>query len=112
MVKHHFEYKLTDVLCSAINKLHPDESNNKMYYHYTSITGFLLMMKDISKNKCYIFPGNCRYQNDENELSEGKELIEEYIKFDLIHNSDPKIIKMVKDSLKNFSNDVYVPFRD
>ena len=105
MIDRQIEYEFNRYLQKTVNK----SQNNKkqMLYHYTSVKGFLLMMEKISENKCYIFPGNCRYQNDENELSEGKKLIEEYIEVN-INNIDQSTISLIKDSLNCFSNDVYV----
>ena len=104
MADRQIEYEFNESLRNAIGI---KEEDHKVIYHYTGVKGFLLMMEKISENKCYIFPGNCRYQNDENELSEGKKLIENYIASD--KNGIAQDTKeFIKKSLNIFSNDVYV----
>ncbi len=103
MVDRQIEYEFYESLRRALSIT----NEPKVLYHYTGVNGFLLMMERISENKCFIFPGNCRYQNDENELSEGEKLIEDYITSN--ENSiDSNTKSLIENSLQSFSNDVYV----
>lgn len=104
MADRQIEYEFNKSLRKAINNT---TGKQNVLYHYTGVKGFLLMMENISENKCFIFPGNCRYQNDENELSEGKRLIENYIETNK-NSIDPNTKSLIENSLNSFSNDVYV----
>ncbi len=60
---------------NAIPVIFSDQITYDSLFHYTSIEGFLLMMRDIQDKKCYLFPGNIRYQNDSAEIQEGVSII-------------------------------------
>lgn len=80
------------------NKIH-----RKALFHYTSITGFLLMMKDITKKRCFLFPGHMRYQNDAQELSEGISFIENDFK-----TNNAKTETQIAETIKNLNNNIYI----
>lgn len=72
-------------------------------YHYTSITGFLLMMEDIQKKQCHIFPGHMKYQNDTNELVEGKKFLDDFLNDEKYENivGNLKFLNNVNEKYKN-----------
>lgn len=80
-------------------RLHPQS-----LFHYTSITGFLLMLKDIKEKKCYLFPGNMRYQNDANELIEGDASVEAV----KLVAKDENIGTAIDNTLKELNNNIYI----
>lgn len=81
-----------------------EQIHKKSLFHYTSITGFLLMMKDIREKKCYIFPGHMKYQNDKQELSEGIYFIETH-NSQLANTSD---LERLPNSIKELNNNIYI----
>lgn len=89
---------------NAIPKIFKSKVQENSLYHYTSITGFLLMMKDIKERKCYLFPGNMRYQNDAHELIEGISFIADICKDKIAEN----ILNAIKKSIKNLNNNIYI----
>ena len=105
------EFLKYDIISKILNKTVKDAKNidqgtsKKTFYHYTSITGFLLMMEDIREKKCYLFPGNTQYQNDANELFEGETFIGDYIEHKNTHDQTRQLLEA---SLKHFSKNVYI----
>ena len=105
------EFLKYDIICKILNDTVKDakkiapRTGKKFFYHYTSIAGFLLMMKDIRDKKCYLFPGNTQYQNDANELFEGEKFIGAYIEQ---KNTRDQTKQLLEKSLNHFSKNVYI----
>lgn len=87
---------------NAIPIIFEDKIHKDSLFHYTSITGALLMLKDIQSKKCYLFAGNMMYQNDKNELREGIEIVKG------METTENEYKKKVVESIKDLNDNIYI----
>lgn len=87
---------------NAIPIIFEDKIHKDSLFHYTSITGALLMLKDIQNKKCHLFAGNMMYQNDKNELREGIEIVKG------IETTEDEYKKIVVECINDLNDNIYI----